>query len=250
VHGFAVYHYWFNGEKALHQPYERMLLDGEPDLPFMFIWANETWSRCWDGSEREVIQPQTYGGRDEWAAHAEYLRPFLEHPNYIRLGGRRVLGLYRPGHIPQLTERLRFYRQTLGEDLHFTTLSGTFKDEQSPTLSTELDSAIEFAPFFEWFQKSRIRLLPHQQLFPGVSPGFDSSPRRGPRAIVATVPPFAEQLRRCRSAEAIFVNSWNEWGEQSLIEPSDRDGDARLREIATFTGRANRRSVTARPASA
>ena len=55
VNGFIYYHYWFSGSHApddhlvMHQVQEQMLLDGEPNLPFAFSWANEPWERKWSG---------------------------------------------------------------------------------------------------------------------------------------------------------------------------------------------------------
>lgn len=237
VHGFAVYHYWFSGIKALHRPWEQRLLDGEPDLPFHLVWANEPWTRRWDGSDHELIQAQTYGDRTEWRAHAEYLRPFLEHPQYIQHAGRRVLGIYRPGTIPQLTERLAYYREVLGSDLHFAALYGPHAADQVPTLSPQLDSAILFEPFARVYAKGEPALLPHQRLFRGAGPGtWDNSPRRGLRALVIPQPAFRHQLHALRGEDTIYINAWNEWGEGVVLEPSDRDGYARLKEIAAFVG--------------
>lgn len=50
-YGFVYYHYWFSGNgapadhKVMHKIPELMLKDGQPDMPFMFSWANEPWSR-------------------------------------------------------------------------------------------------------------------------------------------------------------------------------------------------------------
>ena len=52
IYGFAFYHYWFNGKRLLETPLDNMLKTGTPDFPFLYIWANEHWSKRWDGSEK------------------------------------------------------------------------------------------------------------------------------------------------------------------------------------------------------
>lgn len=63
VFGFCFYHYWFkNGKKLLEMPAEKLLQRDEIDQPFCFCWANENWSKRWDGGNREIIIEQEYGG--------------------------------------------------------------------------------------------------------------------------------------------------------------------------------------------
>jgi len=65
IHGFAYYHYWFNGKQLLNLPVDNMLKLGKPDFPFCLIWANETWSRRWLGEEEEIIVKQIYSAKDD-----------------------------------------------------------------------------------------------------------------------------------------------------------------------------------------
>jgi hypothetical protein len=39
---------------TLHTPLEKMLLDGEPDLPFAFIWVRAPWSSTWQGQGNDT----------------------------------------------------------------------------------------------------------------------------------------------------------------------------------------------------
>ena len=58
------------------------LATGEPDLPFALCWANEPWSRRWDGSEDLVLQEQRYSREDD-LAHIRALLPALADPRAL-----------------------------------------------------------------------------------------------------------------------------------------------------------------------
>lgn len=101
VDAFCFYHYWFKGGKMLmEKPVERFLADESIDIEFCFSWANEPWTRAWDGSEQEVIMPQEYGGAQEWEKHFQYWLPFFQDKRYIKIGNRPLLLIYRPDKIP------------------------------------------------------------------------------------------------------------------------------------------------------
>ena len=71
VYGFCYYHYWFNGKLLMEKPLERMM-KLKKKLPYCFCWANEPWTRAWDGKTGEVIMPQVYGAETEWEEHFLY----------------------------------------------------------------------------------------------------------------------------------------------------------------------------------
>ena len=62
VTGFCYYYYRFDDERILDMPIERMLSTGRPDLPFCLCWANENWSRRWDGSDGDLLMAQVVWG--------------------------------------------------------------------------------------------------------------------------------------------------------------------------------------------
>ena len=107
--GFMYYHYWFAGQTLLETPIEAML-KAEVDFPFCLMWANENWTRRWDGQESDVLIGQDY---DQVPATEiiENMLPFISDERYLRIDGRPVIAVYRPGVIPDLREVLRAWRQ-------------------------------------------------------------------------------------------------------------------------------------------
>lgn len=103
IYGFCYYHYWFgDGRKLLEKPAERMLNIPDADLPFCFAWANEAWSRTWEGpgGEKHILVNQKYADEKDWKAHFEYLLKFFMASNYIKEGNRPMLLIYRVHKIP------------------------------------------------------------------------------------------------------------------------------------------------------
>lgn len=100
VTGFMYYHYWFAGESILHDPI-RTRMERVGGLPFCIMWANENWTRRWDGGVDDLLMRQDYN-RVPAVGFIHSILDALEHPDYLRVGGRPVLSVYRPVQIPDL----------------------------------------------------------------------------------------------------------------------------------------------------
>ena len=117
VYGFCYYHYWFkNGRQLLEKPAEQMLLNPEVDIPFCFSWANENWSKNWDGGNREVIMEQDYGGKEDWEKHFQYLLPFFRDERYITVDGKPLFVIYKPDQIIDLYQMTIYWRKRAVEE--------------------------------------------------------------------------------------------------------------------------------------
>ena len=99
IDGFCYYHYWFNGRRILERPIREILAAGEPKFPFCVCWANENWTRRWDGRDAEVLLEQRYSVQDD-IAHIRSLIPMFEDARYIRVDGKPLFLVYRSTAIP------------------------------------------------------------------------------------------------------------------------------------------------------
>ena len=95
IFGFCFYHYWFKNKKIMYEPTELMLLDNEPNKPFLFCWANEQWTKRWDGGNNEILIKQDYSDIDGNNEHFYYLLTFFKHKNYIKKFNKPIFIFYR-----------------------------------------------------------------------------------------------------------------------------------------------------------
>ncbi len=101
IDGFCFYHYWFAGKKLLEKPLEEMISNDELPLNFMFCWANEPWTRTWDGDKgsKQILMAQDYGSEKNWIEHFEYLKQFFVRDEYIKVNNKPALAVYKPADI-------------------------------------------------------------------------------------------------------------------------------------------------------
>lgn len=100
IAGFMYYHYWFNGRQVLDFPVKNMIAHKKPDFPFMLCWANENWSRNWDGGFDKLLLHQDYNFEDD-RAHMEYLcKNVFSDSRYIQIDGKPVFVVYRTELFP------------------------------------------------------------------------------------------------------------------------------------------------------
>lgn len=112
IEGFCFYHYWFeNGKKLMERPVENFLKDKTLDIPFCLSWANEPWTRAWDGKSKQVIMPQEYGDMPEWILHFEYLLDFFNDDRYIKIDGKPMILIYRIELIDKIDEMLQLWSE-------------------------------------------------------------------------------------------------------------------------------------------
>ncbi|HET6990510.1 MAG TPA: glycoside hydrolase family 99-like domain-containing protein [Bacteroidia bacterium] len=154
IYGFCFYHYWFNGKRILERPLEEMLNKGTPDFPFCLCWANESWTKRWDGRDEDVLLKQEYSDEDD-KQHINFLKKYFSDPRYIRVNGKPVFIVYRPSLFPDIKKTIECWRKECRENgvgeiyLAFMQSFGNFKDPAE----LGFDAAIEFQPNFSALPK-------------------------------------------------------------------------------------------------
>ncbi|GAB4058784.1 glycoside hydrolase family 99-like domain-containing protein [Uliginosibacterium sediminicola] len=263
IHGFCYYYYWFAGRRLLEKPLDRMLASGTPDFPFCLCWANENWSRRWDGSEQEVLMRQEYG--EDYARRIiRDMLPFLQDARYIRVDGKPLLLVYRVDIIPDCAAMTDIWR----EEAVAAGLPGLYlvRVESFVELDPQaygFDAATEFPPHlldkvalsdpktilkqhpkFSGFvfdyekiaQHYGNKPAPDYKRFKALVPSWDNTARKrfNPYVLRRASPELykswlnqclRETCRRFKGEERLlFINAWNEWAEGCYLEPDEKFG--------------------------
>jgi lipopolysaccharide biosynthesis protein len=221
ISGFMFYHYWFNGRRILEKPVNNYLKNHIPDFPFCLCWANENWSRNWDGQSNDVLLKQVYSLSDD-IQHMQYLcRNVFSDDRYIRVDGKPVLAVYRTESFPDIKETTEVWREIAVKegypDLYLMRVE-SFEGSIDP-YSIGYDAAIEFQPDWNNLPKrlkvsaiERLKCLltgrtsifetnhifsykdlvkialskpaPYYKRYPGITPQWDNTPRRQKDAYI------------------------------------------------------------------
>jgi len=260
IDGFCYHYYWFSGTRLLNQPLDDMLADRESDMPFCLCWANENWTRRWDAAEHEILIAQRYLPDDD-VNFIKSLIPFFSDSRYIRVEGVPFLIVYRPQHLPDARKTVavwRDYCRSVGIGEIHVCAALTHGNEDYAQFG--FDSGVEFPPhnlkcpnvadrisFFEPFRGYVVeyesiaaayleRRYAHPNVFRGVFPSWDNTPRTGNRGVIVLggVPAnyeywLAQSIRKTvqdfpGQERLVFINAWNEWAEGCHLEPDRRFG--------------------------
>ncbi len=279
IYGFCYYYYWFNGKEALETPIKKLLANKELDFPFCVCWANENWTRKWDGHDNDVIFKQEHNAQDD-LNFIRSLIPYFKDNRYITVDGKPVLLIYRTELFPEIKKTSAAWRNEVKKhgfkDLYLVRVESFIRGTNPNELG--FDAAVEFAP--DWGMKGKRKLAGEfstpklnslevyeykdlmnnmlakvpadYKLFRGVTPCWDNSARRGHAAnvFINSTPELYKQWlskvivqtknKFVTNEQFIFINAWNEWGEGNHLEPDKKYGRAFLEATkAAFTETAN-----------
>lgn len=281
IGGFAFYYYRFGDRRLLEKPLEQFLTS-DLDMPFVLIWANESWTNAWADSPQSILLNQTYDAESEDLMLDDFFRHFSDR-RYIRLsGGRPLLIVYDPRSVPEPRASVARWRWRLAdkcgvEPLIF--MAQTFGETDPRVYGC--DGALEFPPHklmdrvscrpaFDAYSKAYSgRIINYDDfvaaslhesdagypLIKTVVPSWDNEARYPNRGItLESISPgkYEAWLRTLitRAMESptfdtaiVAINAWNEWAEGAYLEPDVYFGSAFL----NATARAYRSAVSANP---
>lgn len=267
LRGFCFHHYWFSGRKLLQQPIQQFL-SLDHDFGFCLCWANEPWSRRWDGADQEVLIDQQHGF-DSDVAFIHDAIPLMRDPRYLRADGMPLLLIH---HVSLLTDAPRvidrWRRIALEQGLPGLHVCMVESADLGNPQDYGCDSAVEFPPhklemgdradalvqglvpdfsgkLWDYGEVVAQKLAlppPNYRRYDTLMLGWDNTARRGPRAqVVHGYDPGLFELwleHAAQKAQAlspgeryVFINAWNEWGEGSYLEPDQHWGRANLEVV-------------------
>jgi lipopolysaccharide biosynthesis protein len=258
VDAFCFHYYWFGGQRLLERPLDAFVADQSIDLPFALCWANENWTRRWDGQESDILMAQNHSPKDDVALFDDLAR-YIASPRYLRVDGKPLIVVYRPDILPDAAATAKRWRERarkagLGELFLICTNAFGFSDYQS----AGFDGLVEFPPHalavgeitdeiqrlnpqfagrvydYQAVVRERVDNLASREdprRYPGVMPSWDNEARKpGAGHVFHNAAPdlfhqWASAAIDCTSRLApaqerlVFVNAWNEWGEGAYLEP-------------------------------
>ena len=263
IYGFCFHYYWFCGKRLLEKPLD-LLLNSDIDFPFCINWANENWTRRWDGQDQDVLIAQHHSSDDDLACIKEICK-YIKDERYIRIDGKPLIIIYYPGILPDANKTIAIWRKHCKEiGIGEICLAATNVFGNNP-LTFDFDKAIAFPPNdirahpmnnitpmnpefagtvydMDEYISSKRYLHDYNPYYCAI-PGWDNTARRGPNFSAFQMNPslYKKWLldMMCHTKETrkpedrfVFINAWNEWAEGAHLEPDRKYGYASLQSTA------------------
>ncbi len=269
IGAFCYYYYWFNGHRVLELPINTHLRS-EVEMPFLLMWANENWTKTWDGLESNVLLQQDYRQEDEDPLLADLARHFND-PRYLRIAGRPLFIVYNMRQVPTPALTLDRWRRKWREKFQLEPL--IFMAQAFDAIDPHAfgcDGAVEFPPhklavphagratpdayspefsgrviaYKDFVNTSTSEPDPQFPLIKTAVPSWDNDARRPNRGFVlehASPKKYQDWLatlvekaldQTIHGVPIVAVNAWNEWAEAAYLEPDVHFGSAYLNATA------------------
>ena len=267
IYGFGIYYYWFSGKTLLEKPISIILTNKDIDFKFFLIWANENWTRKWDGNDKYILIKQEYKKEDP-EKFIKDIKKYCIDKRYIKINGKSIIGIYEANKIPNLNETIFIWRNKakeyeIGEIYILVTLNNyTVEYFQNMKL---FNAAYQFSPRDSMIESNRIKsksksiyylytsilyktfnlnnnISNNFDFYFGSMIEFDNTARKKDSVIFKNYSPeqfymlnkkiilLTEKLYK--NNKYIFINAWNEWAEGTYLEPDKKYGYASINALS------------------
>lgn len=263
IHGFSYYFYWFAGKILMDKPLEQMLANPKVDMPFCFTWANENWSRRWDGQENDILIAQHHSDEDS-LNFIRHLFKYFKDDRYIKVDGKPLLIIYRASIIPNIERTAVIWREELKKNGFpglYLVCAQSFGIKSPDEFG--FDASVEFPPHtvsstdvrheldmsnedfnghvFSYEQVVANAVAskePDYKLFRAAMLSWDNTARKQNNSHIFhgfSLLRYKQWLssitnnafnnsKYSNDEKLVFVNAWNEWAEGTHLEPDRKFG--------------------------
>lgn len=260
IHGLCIHYYWFSGKQVMETPIEKIYANKNLNLNYSICWANENWTRRWDGQEKDVLLEQLHKPSD-YLDFIKNISKFLQDPRYIKVNGCPLLVVYRAELLNNPREATRVWRKYVKEELGMPDLHLILTHSFHPNHPQEFgfDAAVDFPPNSyevknivsykkKYFSDFTGRIIDYREVmefslkkkfdypfYHNTCLDWDNTARRGSNGtIMSYFTPrlfktwLVELIKRKPLNDIIFINAWNEWAEGTYLEPDRKYGYSNL----------------------
>lgn len=259
LYGFCFYHYDFSGKRLMQKVVDNYIKYKDIDFNFCLSYANENWTKKWDGAENDILIKQDYSEKND-KKFIESLQVYLDDKRYIRIDDKPVLLVYKPFIFPNINKTTEIWRnyqiKKTGKDLFLIfTVSALFDKSKCEAKYFGFDEYVDFTIHnamngrklrvngkanvrsYREFVNEIVNLdnFANIKSYKDLFLMWDNSPRTKKHSILDN---FSFDLYRewikynikytrenfNKDRRFMFINAWNEWGEGTYLEPDEKNG--------------------------
>lgn len=260
IDGLIYYHYYFKGRKLLEKPAENLLKWKDINQHFFFCWANHSWKKTWNGTNKMLME-QEYGDENDWENHFNYLLDFFKDNRYEKIDNKPVLMIYNPNY-PILKEIFNFFNKKCIENgfngiIIINSNNNYIKDDynyesytffREPTYCTSLylnhnpirvinrvkrflsEHGVNVIRRYNGNKLINIackKMIKSEKIIHGLFFEWDNTPRHSYRGYIISPiskESFIKYMNLIKDEKYVFINAWNEWSEGMMLEGTNENG--------------------------
>lgn len=267
IYGFCFYYYWFSGKRLMEKPLD-LFLDSDIDFPFCLCWANENWTRAWNGQKKDILIKQEYSDKD-YNEFIKNIKKYITDKRYIKIDNKPLIMIYNPTEIPNFEKLVSEWRRYAKEEgigeIYIASKYDLANNENKyteyvdaefdfppqgighkETIVTGLDSPkiFNYKQIVDEIEHLYRNHYPLKPFYYSCTMGWDNSARRKENYTVyynyslesyyKWLRIIIEETRRRNNEENrfMFVNAWNEWAEGTYLEPDEKYGYANINTLS------------------